>query len=260
MMWISRSMAVAVYAVYLVSALFLAPLAAADEIKVIATNAVKESFAELVPVFEKKTGHHVTTVWGGTVAITKRVSEGEVFDLVVIPDAKIDELIQKGKIKAGGRTDYVKSGIGVAIAPDASVPDISSGEALKRTLLSEPSIVLSFGPSSFYLLDLFEKMGISDALKPKIKRLASGLPVSDALAKGEGKIGFTQISEFVTAKGIKYLGPLPPDVQHYTVFSFGLHSAAPKPDAARSLVDFLTSPAADSVIRHAGQDPATKHK
>ena len=255
MVWISRSMAVAIY---VLSALFLAPLTAADEIKVIATNAVKETFAELVPVFEKKTGHQVTTVWGGTESIVKRVSAGDVFDLVVIGDTRIDELIKQGRIKAGGRTDFVKSGIGVAIPPDAAVPDISSGDALKRTLLSTPSIVLSFGPSSFYLLDLFEKMGISDVLKPKIKRLASGLPVSDALAKREGNIGFTQISEFITAKEIKYLGPLPPDVQHYTVFSFGLHSAAPKPDAARSLVDFLTSAAADPVIRHAGQEPATK--
>lgn len=246
---------------YFVSLLFLAvftvaPNTFAAEIKVIASNAVKESFHELIPHFEKVSGHTVNTIWGGTVAITKRVDGGEVVDIVVIPASGIDGLIKRGKLATGSRVDFAKSNICVATRPGAPRPDISSGEALKKSLLSAKSIVLSFGPSSFYLLDMFKKMGIADELKPKIKRLAPGLSVGEALAKGEGDLGFTQISEFLTITGIEYIGPLPADVQKTTVFSMGLHKNAPPSEAAGSLIKFLTSSEAANVIRHTGMEPA----
>lgn len=248
-------------ALYFVSLLLVAVFTVATntiaaEIKVIASNAVKESFHELIPRFEKTSGHTVNTIWGGTVAITKRVDGGEVTDIVIIPASGIDDLIKRGKLTPGSRVDFAKSNIGVAIRPGAPRPDISSGETLKKSLLSAKSIVLSFGPSSFYLLDMFKKMGIADELKPKINRLASGLSVGEALAKGEGDLGFTQMSEFLTIRGIEYIGPLPADVQHTTVFSMGMHNAATSAEAAGSLMKFLTSPESAQVIRHTGMDPA----
>jgi len=248
-------------ALYFVSVMFLAvftvtPNTFAAEIKVIASNAVKESFLELIPRFEKISGHTVNTLWGGTVAITKQVDSGEVVDIVVIPASGIDGLINRGKLAAGSRVDFVKSNIGVAIRPGAPRPDISSGETLKKSLLSAKIIVLSFGPSSFYLLDMFKKMGVADELKPKIKRLAPGLSVGEALARGEGDLGFTQISEFLTIKGVEYIGPLPADVQKTTVFSMGLHINASSAEAAGSLVKFLTSSEAANVVRHTGMEPA----
>jgi molybdate transport system substrate-binding protein len=232
-----------------------APMSHAAEIKVIASNAVKEAFAELVPTFEKTSGHKVTTVWGGTVDITKRIAGGEVVDIVIIPAGGIDDLIRQGRLASGNRVDFAKSAIGVAIRPGAPKPDISSGEALKTSLLAAKSIVLSSGPSSVYLLGWFQKGGIAEALKPKIKQLAPGLSVGEALAKGEGDVGFTQVSEFLAIKGIEYLAPLPPDVQHVTVFSMGLHAAAPAAEPARALMKFLTSPEAAPVIRHTGMEP-----
>jgi molybdate transport system substrate-binding protein len=230
---------------------FLAHGAGAAEINVIASNAVKEAYVDLVPAFEKATGHKVNTVWGGTVDITRRVAGGEVFDIVVIPAGGIDGLIRDGKL--GNRVDFAKSGIGVARRPGAPKPDISSGDALKASLIGARSIVLSSGPSSFYLLDLFKKMGIADALQPKTKRLAPGESVGEALAHGEGDIGFTQISEFLAIKGIDYLGPLPADVQQTTVFSLGVHAKAAEP--ARQWVRFLTSPEAFAAVKHSGMEP-----
>ena len=227
----------------------------AADIKVIASNAVKEAFAELVPAFETASGHTVTTVWGGTLDITRRIAGGEVVDIVIIPAAGIDDLIRQGRLARGSRVDFTRSAIGVAIRPGAPRPDISSGEALKASLLAATSIVLSSGPSSFYLLDLFETMGIAATIGPKIRRLAPGASVGEALARGEGDVGFTQVSEFLAIKGIEYLGPLPADVQHITVFSMGLHAAAPAAEAARALMTFLTSPDAAPVIRHAGMEP-----
>src|SRR6202043_2567172 len=164
-------------ALYGIAALaaFLAPPAGAAEIKVIASNAVREPYRELVPVFEKATGHKVMIDWGGTVDIVKRISAGEVADLVIIPAARIDDFVKQGLLV--GRIDLARSGVGVAVRTGAPRPDVSSAAALRNTLLAAKSIVLSSGPSSVYLPTLFQKMGIADELKPKIIQIGPGLPV-----------------------------------------------------------------------------------
>ncbi|HUL00731.1 MAG TPA: substrate-binding domain-containing protein [Nitrospirota bacterium] len=226
----------------------------AAEITVIASNAVKEAFSELVPNFEKVSGHKVKTIWGGTVDITQRIAGGEVVDIVIVPASGIDNLIKQGRL-TGNRVDFVRSGIGVAIRPGAPRPDISTGEAVKSSLLAAKSIVLSSGPSSVYLAGMFQQMGIANVIKPKMKQLAPGLSVGEALARGEGDIGFTQVSEFLAVKGIDYIGPLPADIQHLTVFSMGLHKNAPSADAAKALIKFLTAPEAAPAIRKSGMEP-----
>jgi molybdate transport system substrate-binding protein len=246
-------MKTALYGIAAALAAFLAPAAATAEIKVIASNAVREPYRELVPVFEKATGHRVTIDWGGTVDIVKRVGAGEVADIVIIPAARIDDFVKQGLLV--GRIDLVRSGVGVAVRGGAPRPDISSAAALRNTLLAAKSIVLSSGPSSVYLPTLFQKMGIADELKPKIIQIGPGLPVGEAVARGEGEIGFTQISELMSVKGADYLGPLPADVQFITVFSAGLHAAAPAPDAARALIKFLTAPDTAPVLKRHGMEP-----
>jgi molybdate transport system substrate-binding protein len=226
------------------------------EIQVFASNAVKESFGNLIPAFEKATGHKVPVIWGSTKEIAEWISGGDKADVVVMVSSAIDSLIRQGRLAAGSKVDFSKSGIGVAVRPGAPIPDISSGEALKASLLAAKSIILSTGPSSGYLADLFQRMGIADALKPKIKQLGLGLPVGLALANGEGDLGFTQVSEFLPVKGIVYLGPLPADIQHITVFSMGLHTAATAVEAGRSLMRFLASPEAVPAIRRSGMEPA----
>jgi molybdate transport system substrate-binding protein len=223
-------------------------------ITMIASNAVREPYGELLPAFEKSAGHTVTVSWGGTVDIVKRVESGEITDIVIIPAARIDDLIAKGLIAS--RTDLMRSGVGVAARAGVPKPDVSSVAELKRVLVAAQSVVLSSGPSSLYMPALFEKLGVADAVKPKIIRIAPGLGVGAALARGEGEIGFTQISELTSVKGIQYLGPLPAEVQFVTVFSAGLHASAPAPDAARALLKFLTGPDAVPVLRRHGMEPA----
>jgi molybdate transport system substrate-binding protein len=241
------------YAVVATLAAVWAPAAGAAGIKMIASNAVREPYGELLPVFEKSTGHKVTVDWGGTVDIVRRVDGGEIADIVIIPAARIDDLIAKGRLAS--RTDLVRSGVGVATRAGLPRPDVSSVEALRSTLLAAKSIVLSSGPSSLYMPTLFQKMGIADAVTPKIIQIAPGLGVGDTLARGEGEIGFTQMSELMSVKGIQYLGPLPASVQFVTVFSGGLHASAPAPDAARTLLKFLTGPEAAPVLKSHGMEP-----
>ena len=225
-------------------------------IKVIASNAVKEALAELVPHFGQATRHKVAIVWGGTLDIARRIGAGEVVDIVILSDARIDGLIRQGRLVAGSRADIARSGIGLAVRAGARAPDISSPAAFEAALLAAGSIVLSSGPSSVYLTGLFQTLGIAAAIKSKIRQIGPGLPVAAAVARGEGELGFTQVSELLPADGIDYVGPLPAQLQHITVWSAGLHAAAPAPQAARALIEYLTAPHAAVVIRRSGMEPA----
>jgi molybdate transport system substrate-binding protein len=227
----------------------------ADEIKVIASAAVKEFVLDLVPAFEKSSGHKVTTIWGGTEAITKRISGGEVVDIVLIAAPNIQKLISEGRLVAGSRADVAKSGIGVAVRAGLPQPDISSGEAVKKAVLAAKSIAYSSGPSGFYIDSLFNKMGIADQIKDKVKQTPSGVQVGEVVARGEADLGFQQVSELLHLKGIHHLGPLPADIEHLTVFSAGLHTAGTAPEAAKALMKFLTGPEAGPIIRKGGMEP-----
>jgi molybdate transport system substrate-binding protein len=229
--------------------------AQAAEVKVMAANAVREAYLELASDFEKSTGHKVTTIWGGTEGVTKRISGGEVVDIVIIAAPNIDRLIAEGKLASGSRADFAKAGVGVAVRTGLPQPDISSAEAVKRAVLAASSVAYSSGPSGFYVADLFKRMGITDQIKDKVRQPASGVQVGELVARGEADLGFQQISELLHVKGIDYLGPLPPEIQNMTIYSAGLHSAAPAPDAARALVKSLTSPQAGPVLKKLGMEP-----
>ncbi|MET0632812.1 MAG: substrate-binding domain-containing protein [Xanthobacteraceae bacterium] len=227
----------------------------AADINVLASNALKEAYLELVPGFEKATEHKVATTWAGTNDIKKRMAAGETYDLVIMAGPALDELIKQGKIVPGSRVDLAKSGVGVAVRAGAPKPDISSGDALKRALLAAKSIAYSSGPSGVYMEGLFRRLGIADEIKPKLKQTQPGNPVGEVIARGEAEIGFQQVSELLPIAGIDYIGPLPPDIQHITVFSGGIHTGAKQPDAAKALVKFITAPAAVPVIRKKGMEP-----
>jgi len=184
-----------------------------------------------------------------------RLKAGETVDLVILSAAAIDDLGTLGIVAPGGRFDLAKSGVAVAVRAGAARPDISSGEALKRTVLAARSIVYSKGPSGVYLSGLFERMGIAGQLKPKVQ-VVQGEPTGAVVARGEAEIAFQQMSELLPVPGIDIIGPLPDDVQEITVFSAGLHARAGAPDAAKALVRFLTNPAAAPVIRAKGMEPA----
>ncbi len=233
----------------------MAGIAQAAEIKVLGTPGVREFYAELVSQFEKETGHKVSTVWAGTVDVNKRISGGETVDLVIMAGNSLDELTRLGKIVPGSRVDVAKSGIGLAVRAGTPRPDISSGEAVKQTLLAARSIAYSSGPSGVYLAGLVQRMGIADQIKQKMKQIPPGGAVGELVARGEAEIGLHQMSELLPVKGIDIVGPLPPDVQQITVFSAGLHAGASNPDAAKALVRFISAPSAAAVIKKHGMEP-----
>jgi molybdate transport system substrate-binding protein len=235
--------------------LMAATTASAVQIKMVASNAVKEPYLELIPQYEKATGNKVQVDFVGTGDIVQRIGRnGEVADVVVGASFTIEDLIKQGRL-APGRVDLAKSVIGVALRPGAPKPDLTSGETLKRYLVSGKKVIISGGPSGIYLKDLFQKMGIAEQIKGKITQLAPGASASEAVAHGEGEIGFTQVSEILAVKGVEYLGPLPPDIQQVTTFSAGVHKNAPQAEAAKALLKYLTAPAAVPVLKKRGLEP-----
>jgi molybdate transport system substrate-binding protein len=233
----------------------LAGRAQAVEIRVLATPGVREFYNELVPQFERASGHKVTTVWAGTVDVMKRIGGGETVDLVIMARNSLDELTRQGRIVAASRVDLAKSGIGVAVRAGAPKPDIASGEAVKALMRSARSIAWSSGPSGVYLAGLVQRMGIADEIRAKLKQIAPGGSVGEFVARGEVEIGFHQISELIPVKGIDIVGPLPPDIQEITVFAAGVHPNASAADAATALAAYLAAPAAAAIIKKHGMEP-----
>ncbi len=238
------------------SVVLLATAAHAAEIKVLATQAVEGAYRQLVPLFEQASGHKVTTTFTGTLDAQKRIAAGEAYDLIIMAGPAIDDLIASGKVAPGTKIDLATSGVGVAVRAGAPKPDIHSTEALKKTLLAARSIGYSSGPSGVYLAGLFRRLGIEDQLTSKLKQAPSGVFVGSMIASGEVEIGFQQVSELAHFPGIDYVGPLPSDIQHVTVFSSGMHRAATSADAARAWTAFLTSPAGAAVFRSKSMEPA----
>jgi molybdate transport system substrate-binding protein len=238
-----------------VASLLLPRMAQAAEIKLLASTAIKDAYLELLPQFEKATGHKVTAAWSSTPDIQKRIAAGEVADLVILGNSGTEELIKQGKLVPSSQANFAKSGIGVAVRAGTPKPDISSADAVKKSVLAAKSVAYSAGASGIYLVSMFQKLGIADQVKSKTAAVKPGEPVGEVVARGDAEIGFQQVSELIPVKGIQYLGPLPAEIQNITVFSGGIHSGTKEADAATALVKFLTAPAATPTIKKHGLEP-----
>jgi molybdate transport system substrate-binding protein len=235
--------------------LLLAGAAHSAEIKVLSTQATEDAYKELVPQFEQATGQKVTTVFTGTLGANKRLADGESYDMLIMSSGSIDEYLKSGKLAAGSRVDLAKSGVGIGVKAGARKPDISSVEALKQTMLSARSIGYSTGPSGIYIVSLFEKLGIADQVKGKLKQTPTGVFVGTLIASGEAEIGVQQVSELSHFPGVDYVGPLPEAVQRYTTFASGIVAGAKESEAAKALVKFITAPTAAQTYKKRGMEP-----
>jgi molybdate transport system substrate-binding protein len=242
--------------------LFIAGTACGAEIKVMTSGAFTAAYLEVIPEFERTTHNKIVTAYGASMgnasdSIPNRLQRGEPVDVVILASQALEELIKAGKVVPGSRVDLVRSSIGVAVRAGAPKPDISSMDALKRTLLQAKSIAYSASASGVYLShELFQRLGIADRIMSKCKRIANE-PVGAVVASGEAEIGFQQISELLPVAGIDYVGPLPPGAQKVTVFSAGIAVGAKQADAARVLIKFLASPAVVPAIQKTGLEAAT---
>jgi molybdate transport system substrate-binding protein len=235
-------------------AMIFAPAAGAAELTLLISNALKTVMADIAPRFEAATGHKLAITYGSTNPMKARIEKGEAFDLTILGDAAIDDLIKQGKLDAATRTVVARSGLGVASRKGAPKPDVGTTDAFKRTMLGAKSIAyLDDGLTGTYLKVLFRRLGIADDMTAKHKSARGG----EAVAAGEVELGVTQISEILYQKGTELAGPLPPEIQHYTNFSSAVSAGAKQPDAAKALLKYFLSPDAVRVMKTIGLEPAS---
>ena len=222
-----------------------------------ATRAV---LAELAAACARDTGVQAQIVAAGGVDAARRVAAGEAFDLVVLASDAIDKLIASGHLPAGSRVDLVRSPVAVAVRAGAPVPDIGSAAALRAAVLAARSVSYSTGPSGTFLMQLFERWGIAEALKPHLVQAPPGVAVGSLVARGEIELGFQQLSELLPLPGITVVGTLPEEAACITTFSAapGLHTAQPAALQARvqAWLAYMNTPFAAEVKRRHGMAPA----
>jgi molybdate transport system substrate-binding protein len=233
----------------------LSSVAEAAEIRVISTRATEEFYRELVPQFERASKYTVTTTFTGTQALQQRIASGETYDVIIMIDAEIDAYIRAGKVVPGSRVDVARATIGAGVRAGLPKPDIRTANALKQALLDAKSIGYSTGPSGDYVLAMFARLGIADAVRPKLKQAPSTVLVASIIASGEAELGFQQANELSHYPGVDYLGPLPPELQETTWRSGGIMTGSRVPEAGRALLEFISSPSAAPIIRKHGLDP-----
>jgi molybdate transport system substrate-binding protein len=201
-------------------------------------------------------GHKVTVAYGNAGAIAKRFQEGEAADLLINAEPFMDQLRAQGKILDGDRTIVARVGVGAFVRKGAAKPDISAVDAFKRAMMAAKSIAYpdpaGGGASGIYVAGLLERLGIAVEMKPKTKLFPPTEVLYASVASGEVEIGFNQISEILAQPTVELAGPLPSAIQNYTQFAPGIVTGSSQIDAARALVTFLSSPAAQTVLKAKG--------
>ncbi len=229
--------------------------ARADEIKLQCAVALQPAIDALIPDFEKASGHKVTVAYGTAGAVADRVQKGEVTDLVISSVPMIDRLQAQGKIVGGSRVIIAKVGVGAFVRKGAAKPDISSADAFKRSMLAAKSIAYpdpsGGGASGIYVASLLERLGIAAEMTPKTK-LSTLEALYASVASGDVEIGFNQVSEILAQPSVELVGPLPPAIQNYTQFAPGIIAGSSHAEAGVALVTFLSSPAAQTILKAKG--------
>jgi molybdate transport system substrate-binding protein len=233
----------------------IVPASAAD-LKLLTAGAFKSVALEIIPEFEKRTGHKVTIDNDTAGGLSKRVAAGEYFDVVVLTPAALAPLLGS-KVVESSVKPLARVGIGLAIKQGAPPPNISTVDAFKQTLLAARTIAYtdpaSGGTTGIYLAKLIEKMGIAEQLKPKTVLVKGGL-AAEKLMTGEAEIAMQPASELLAVPGAVLVGPIPLEVQSYTIYAGGVSSAARDQSAADALLAALHGPDKAALLKKKGME------
>jgi molybdate transport system substrate-binding protein len=241
--------------VVLLVAVAMSPADAA-ELKIFGSRVTKVIVGELGPQFEKDTGFRPVVVADVAAVMKRRIESGESFDLAVLVDFQIDDLVKSGKLLADSRADIMSSGIGVAVQRGAPKPDIGTVEAFKQTMLNAKSVTyLKEGASTIHLRKLFAQLGIAEAVKAKAVE-TDGEMVSELVSEGKVELGLIVVPNIMSVPGAELVGPLPKEINSIVMFTAGISAISPNQAAARALIRLLKSPSSAPVIKAKGNDPA----
>jgi molybdate transport system substrate-binding protein len=227
---------------------------AAAEIRLFSAIAVRAVITEILPDFEKKSGHKVTAKFEVNPVVKKQIETGETFDVVLVNPEFVDELTKLGKVAQGSGQSFGRIGMGVGIKAGAPKPDLSSVAAFKSSLLAAKSIAYAGeGSSGIYFVGLLDKLGIGAAMKDKLKPVGGGL-TGQLVAKGEYELGVVPVTTILAAPGAELAGYFPSELQSYIDFGVGISAATREVEASKALLAFLRSAEIDAVLKKRGVD------
>lgn len=240
-------------------AVFGAGPARAADLKVISAGAVRGLIAQIIDDYSRQTGQKFDFTIGTTGQLRNIIASGQHADLIIVSAPLMGELENTGNLTAGSRAELGRVGIGVAIQDGAMAPDVSTPEALKKTLLGARSVAYTNpaegGTSGIYFTGLAERFGIGDAIKAKATLTRGGREAAIAVAEGRAELAIVFISEAVAVKGVKLAGPLPAELQDYSAYAAAIPSSSTDPAAARAFIAALTSTAMAERWRANGFEP-----
>jgi molybdate transport system substrate-binding protein len=244
---------------YALAAMLMAGITAgpvlATEVTVLSGGAVEPGLHAFAQLVKRDTGHDLKIQFNTTPQIIKRFAAGDVYDIVIAPPAALAQAAKEGKVIADTETPVGRVGAGIIVRAGAPAPNVATVDALKQALLAADSVVYNTASTGLYLDRLFEKMGILDQIKAKSVRYPDGASVMEHVIKSQGNvIGSGAITEIklYTGKGLTLVGPLPPDVQNYTVYNAAIMTRAPSADAAKAVLKLLATPAGKAAFASAG--------
>ena len=235
-------------------ALLLVPSLYAAELKVLSAGAIEPGLKAAAAAWQRDSGDVVRITFATAPQLRQRIGGGETADVVIAPPAALEEFARDGKL-AALRSGVGRVGLGVAVRPDAPLPDVSSAAALERAVLEAESLVFNRASTGLYFAGLLKKMGIYEKVAPKTSRYDTGAAVMEHVLKGKGReVGVGPITEILLFRdqGLRLVGPLPAEVQNYTSYTAAPHSAAASADAAAAFVRYLASPAGRAHFTAAG--------
>jgi molybdate transport system substrate-binding protein len=229
--------------------------AAAQDVTVLSAGAVEPGLRAALALYEKEIGRKVPVTFNTAPQIRERLEKkGDRFDVVIVPPAAMDAFAEAGRVEAQ-RVMLGRVGQGLAVRPGAPVPDLSSVDALKRAMLEAESVVFNRATGGQYIESMLRKIGVYEQIEKKTTRYASAGEVMDHLLKGKGReIGFAPMTEIMLyrEKGLRFVGPLPTEVQQYNAYVASPMRGAANAPAAAALVKFLGTPAAKAALTAGG--------
>jgi molybdate transport system substrate-binding protein len=223
------------------------------EIRVLASNGVKSAMEDLVPQCERVTGRRLAMQFNSSTSLKQSIENGEAFDVVIGTSEFVDALIMDGRVEAASRVGLARAGIGVGIRSGAPRPDISTPDALKRTLVNAKSITYAQdGASRPFIVAMLDRFGIADTVKSKTILEQGSIRSTARVAQGDAELVMTLVSEILPIKGIELVGPFPEALQNYVSFAAGVNPKSSDLKAAKTLIGFLTEPAAAATFKAKG--------
>ena len=228
----------------------------ATDVRVFTSGAPAAVENTLATKFAETTGNHIVFTVGNLSAVQEKLSAGETPDIVVFPVPAIEALEKTGTLRPGSRIDLARVGIGIVVREGAQLPDISTVDAVRKTLLDARSIAHSDpaggGFTGAQITRMFVRLGIADAVKPKVTLMYAIAGGVAAVAKGDAEIGLFNISEILPIKGVTLVGPLPSELQSYITFAGALHIGSTSPDPALTFLRSLSDPSARDAWKMGG--------